>query len=214
MSAANWQERRAPAHRGAADATAERPQASATQNYERAGELTLTSIVLFTLGAYGIAAGAASGEQTVVAVGVFAFVLFVAGIIWPIVALSGVGVAVWGPSDGVVGEIHDLHIEVLGRATRVELRVLDPPGEWWVTASPASGVIPRLASRRGVFHRVRVELRTSAPLGVFVRTRVVRVDLPNELAGRAAPVGGGAVALRASRRRRALRRGAVGTALG
>jgi uncharacterized protein (DUF58 family) len=29
---------------------------------------------------------------------------------------------------------------------------------------------------------VRIELRTSAPLGVFVRTRVVRVELPVELA--------------------------------
>jgi uncharacterized protein (DUF58 family) len=146
------------------------------------GELTLTSIVLFTLGAYGIAAGAASGEQTVVAVGVFAFVLFVIGIIWPIVALSGVGVSAWGPSDAVVGEVHDVHVELYGRATRVEMRVLDPPGEWWVTASPAQGVVPHLASRRGVFHRVRIELRTSAPLGVFVRTRIVRVELPNELA--------------------------------
>jgi uncharacterized protein (DUF58 family) len=146
------------------------------------GELTLTSIVLFTLGAYGIAAGAASGEQTVVAVGVFAFVLFVVGIIWPIVALSGVGVAAWGPTDATVGEVQDLHVKLYGRATRVEMRVLDPPGEWWVTAAPAEGVIPRLAARRGVFHRVRIELRTSAPLGVFVRTRVLRVDLPNELA--------------------------------
>ena len=47
----------------------------------RPGDLTLTSIVLFTLGAYGVAAGAATGEQSVVAVGVFAFTLFVIGIV-------------------------------------------------------------------------------------------------------------------------------------
>ena len=146
------------------------------------GELTLTSIVLFTLGAYGIAAGAASGEQSVVAVGVFAFVLFLVGIIWPIVALSGVEVAAWTPSDATVGEHHDVHVQLYGHVSRVEVRVLDPPGEWWVTSSPADGVIPRFANRRGVFNRIRVELRTSAPLGVFVRTRVLRVELPVELA--------------------------------
>jgi uncharacterized protein (DUF58 family) len=153
------------------------------------GELTLTSIVLFTLGAYGIAAGAASGEQTVVAVGVFAFVLFVVGIIWPIVALSGVEVAAWTPPDAIVGEFHDLHVQLYGHVARVEMRVVDPPGDWLVTASPADGVIPRFANRRGVFNRVRIELRTSAPLGVFVRTRVVRVELPVELAVAPRPSG-------------------------
>jgi uncharacterized protein (DUF58 family) len=146
------------------------------------GELTLTSIVLFTLGAYGVAAGAASGEQSVVAVGVFAFVLFVVGIIWPIVALSGVEVDAWAPADAIVGESNDLHVRLYGRAPRVEIRVLDPPGQWWVTAAPADGVIPHLANRRGVFRSVRIELRTSAPLGVFVRSRIIRVDLPVEIA--------------------------------
>jgi uncharacterized protein (DUF58 family) len=80
-------------------------------------------------------------------------------------------------------------VQVYGRAPRVEMRLLDPPGDWWVTAAPAEGVIPRVANRRGAFHRLRVELRTSAPLGVFVRTRVVRVDLPVELAVAPRPTG-------------------------
>ncbi len=145
------------------------------------GELTLTSIVLFTLGAYGIAAGAAAGEQSVVAVGVFAFALFVVGIIWPIVALSNVQVDAWTPADGTVGEPFDVHLRLQGRVARVEVRILEPPGQWWVTASPASGVIGRIAKRRGVFDHLRIELRTSAPIGVFVRSRVLRVELPIEL---------------------------------
>ena len=145
------------------------------------GELTLTSIVLFTLGAYGIAAGAASGEQSVVAVGVFAFALFVIGIIWPIVVLSGIEIEAWTPADATVGEHYDVHVRLHGRVSRVELRVLEPPGRWWVTAAPASGVIPRVANHRGVVRSLRIEMRTSAPIGVFVRTRVVRVDLPIEL---------------------------------
>jgi uncharacterized protein (DUF58 family) len=142
------------------------------------GELTLTSIVLFTLGAYGVAAGAASGEQSVVAVGVFAFTLFVLGIIIPIVSLSRLDVEAWAAPDAMVGARHDVHVRLHGRAARVEMRVVDPPGEWWRTAAPADGVIPRVAARRGVFHTIRVELRSSAPLGVFVRSRFVRITLP------------------------------------
>lgn len=146
------------------------------------GELTLTSIVLFTLGAYGVAAGAASGQQSVVAVGVFAFALFVVGIIWPIVSLSRVEVEAWAPADAMVGENHDVHVRLSGRASRVEVRLLDPPGPWWITASPSHGVMPRIASRRGVFGTLRIELRSSAPLGVFVRSKTTRIDLPVEIA--------------------------------
>jgi uncharacterized protein (DUF58 family) len=142
------------------------------------GELTLTSIVLFTLGAYGVAAGAASGEQSVVAVGVFAFTLFVLGIVAPIVSLSRIRVEAWASPDAMVGANHDVRVRLHGRTARVEVRVVDPPGEWWRTASPADGIVPRVAARRGVFHTIRVELRSSAPLGVFVRSRFVRVTLP------------------------------------
>jgi len=43
-------------------------------------------------------------------------------------------------------------------------------------------VMPRIASRRGVFGTLRIELRSAAPLGVFVRSRTIRVDLPVEIA--------------------------------
>jgi uncharacterized protein (DUF58 family) len=125
-----------------------------------------------------VAAGAASGEQSVVAVGVFAFTLFIVGIIAPIVSLSRIRVDAWASPDAMVGASHDVRVRLHGRTARVELRVVDPPGEWWRTASPAEGVIPRVAARRGIFHTVRIELRSSAPLGVFVRSRFVRVTLP------------------------------------
>jgi uncharacterized protein (DUF58 family) len=152
------------------------------------GELTLTSIVLFTLGAYGVAAGAASGEQSVIAVGVFAFTLFVLGIVLPIVALNRLDIEAWAAPDAMVGAGHDVHLRLSGRTGRVELRVVDPPGEWWRTASPADGIVPRVAARRGVFHTIRVELRSSAPLGVFVRSRFVRVVLPVPLSVAPRPI--------------------------
>jgi uncharacterized protein (DUF58 family) len=138
----------------------------------------LTSIVLFTLGAYGVAAGAATGQQAVVAVGIFAFAVFACGIVWPIASLARIGVDVVAPPDAMVGDTVELRVTLTGHAPRVEVRLLDPVGGFWCTAAPATGVIPHVAARRGVFHFVRVQLRTSAPLGVFVRTRTLRVELP------------------------------------
>jgi uncharacterized protein (DUF58 family) len=142
------------------------------------GDLTLTSIVLFTLGAYGVAAGAATGQEAVVAVGVFAFTLFGTGIVWPIWSLARLDVSAIAPTDATVGDSLELRITITGRASRVDVRALDPAGVWWRTATPTEGRLPHSATRRGVFRSVRVQLRTSAPLGVFVRTRTVRVTLP------------------------------------
>jgi uncharacterized protein (DUF58 family) len=141
------------------------------------GDLTLTSIVLFTLGAYGVAAGAATGQEAVVAVGVFAFTLFAIGIVWPIISVARLRVSVNAPTDATVGDTVMLHVAVTGRAARVDVRALDPPGVWWRTSAPGAGAMPHTAVRRGVFGSVRMQLRTSAPLGVFVRTRTLRVDL-------------------------------------
>jgi uncharacterized protein (DUF58 family) len=148
-----------------------------TPTHQGPGDLTLTSIVLFTLGAYGVAAGAATGQEAVVAVGVFAFTLFAVGIVWPIVSIARLRVSVVAPTDATVGDTVMLQVTVTGRASRVDVRALDPPGTWWRTSAPASGTMPHAAARRGVFNSVRVQLRTSAPLGVFVRTRTLRVDL-------------------------------------
>jgi uncharacterized protein (DUF58 family) len=142
------------------------------------GDLTLAAIVLFTLGAYGVAAGAATGEQPMVAVGVFAFTLFMIGIIWPIAAVARLTVEAVAPLDATVGSTVDIRVQLRGRSSRVELRILDPVGAWYRSSSPSHGVVPHVASRRGVFRYVRVQLRSSAPLGVFVRTRTLRVALP------------------------------------
>jgi len=170
-----------------------RPAPRSDAPHQGPGDLTLASIVLFTLGAYGVAAGAATGEEAVVAVGVFAFTVFVAGIVWPVVALARVGVEVVAPADATAGDQVELGVHVTGRAPRVDIRVLDPVGPWWRTSSPARGRITHTAARRGVFRIIRVQLRTSAPVGVFVRTRTLRVELPAPItvaprAASAAPV--------------------------
>src|SRR5258708_954727 len=146
--------------------------------HQAPGDLALASIVLFTLGAYGVAAGAATGQEAVVAVGVFAFTLFVVGILWPIWSLARVRVSVVAPTDATVGDAVELRIRIDANTSRLDVRALDPPGMWCRTAAPADGRLPHTATRRGVFRTVRIQLRTSAPLGVFVRTRTLRVALP------------------------------------
>ncbi len=180
------------------------------------GDLTMTAVILFALGAYGVAAGSVTGEERAVAVGVFAFTLFAIGIVWPIVTLARVRISMSAPPDATVGDIVPLRITVEGHASRVEVRVLDPTGRWWRTGVPTNGVIPHLATRRGVFDHVRVQIRTSAPLGVFLRTRQARIALPTADHGRAPstrrrchdPPGTAAVrgAVRAQRARCRLRR--------
>ena len=174
------------------------------------GELTLTSIVLFTLGAYGIAAGAASGEQSVVAVGVFAFALFVVGIVWPIVDARRrrrrrVGA---GRRDRRRAAT-TCTCGCTGASPRVEVRRARSAGR--VVGHRGAGRRrdpARRAAGAACSASLRIELRTSAPLGVFVRTRVVRVELPDRARGRARARsradGAAHRAARAPARRRAL----------
>jgi uncharacterized protein (DUF58 family) len=145
------------------------------------GDLTITAVVLFALGAYGIAAGGVSGEARAVAVGVFAFTLFIIGIVWPIVALARVDFSARVPPDATVDDEIPVHISIRGRVSRVEVRIIDPSGTWWRTAVPSGGVIMHRVTRRGVFDHIRVQIRTSAPLGVFLRTRQARVALPEPI---------------------------------
>jgi uncharacterized protein (DUF58 family) len=155
-----------------------RPVSVPTAAAQGPGDLTLVSIVLFTLGAYGVAAGAATGQQAVVTVGIFAFTLFVVGIAWPVATLARVAVEIVAPPDATVGDPIELRVRLRGRASRVEMRILDPAGTWVRSPVPTTGHITHIAARRGVFGVIRVQLRSSAPLGVFVRMRTIRVALP------------------------------------
>jgi uncharacterized protein (DUF58 family) len=146
------------------------------------GELTLVGVALIAIVAYTAVAGSTNGQEPLAAVGLFAVVLFVAGIVWPSVALSRVQIDASAPPDATAGDLIPVHLQIRGRVARLELRVLDPAGEWRRCTSPGAGDVLHLAARRGVFRYARVEVRSAAPLGVFQRRRVVVAPLARPIA--------------------------------
>ena len=145
---------------------------------------------MLLLGVYALAQGSQGENDALVAVGAFAFSVFIVGIVWPIIAMRDVDVDVVGPRDATVGDRISLALRLTGRVSRLEVRLLDPPGEWRRTVAPASGELVHIAARRGVFRLVRIEVRTGGPLGIFLRRRTVwvRLAVPVSVAPRAAAV--------------------------
>ena len=142
------------------------------------GEMTAAGLGMLLLGVYSLAQGAEGEHDGLVLVGAFAFAIVVVGIVWPIIALRRVEVSVTGPRDATVGDRITLPITMKGRVSRLEVRLLDPPGEWRRTVAPGYGELVHIAARRGVFRVVRVEIRGGGPLGVFLRRRTLWARLP------------------------------------
>lgn len=144
------------------------------------GEFTVPAVLCFALAVYGIAGGAAAGEDATTAVGVFALACFVVGVWWPIAALAFVRVSVTAPPDASVGSVVPLRVTLVGRG-RVEIRSADASDPWRRTALPATVTIGHRPAARGVVDTVRIQLRTSVPLGVFIRIRTYSVALPRPM---------------------------------
>jgi uncharacterized protein (DUF58 family) len=142
------------------------------------GELTIAGLGMLLLGVYSLAVGAQGEHDGLVAVSAFAFAVLAVGIVWPLIALRNVAVDVSGPRDATVGDRVTLELRITGRVSRLEVRLLDPPGEWRRTVAPGGGEIVHIAARRGVFRVVRLEVRSGGPLGVFLRRRTLWVRLP------------------------------------
>jgi uncharacterized protein (DUF58 family) len=146
------------------------------------GELTLVAVALVAIAAYSALAATTNGQETLAAVGIFAFVLLLAGVVWPTVALMTLRIDATAPTDATVGDVVPVHLDVHGRVSRLELRVLEPAGEWLRCTAPGGGDVLHLANRRGVFRHAHVEVRSAAPLGVFQRRRVVVARLARPIA--------------------------------
>jgi len=140
--------------------------------------LTVAGLGMLLLGVYSLAVGAQGEHDGLVAVSAFAFAVLAVGVVWPFVSLRGLTIDVTGPRDATVGDRITLELVITGRVSRLEVRLLDPPGEWRRTVAPGGGELVHIAARRGVFRVVRLEVRSGGPLGVFLRRRTLWVRLP------------------------------------
>jgi uncharacterized protein (DUF58 family) len=117
-------------------------------------------------------------REILAVIAVAALGALVVGIAWPLVAVRRVRLEATSPRDAVVGDLVPLDIGVEGRVRGLEVRALDPTGEWHRLGRAGRGTLPHLADRRGLFWGLRVEARCTAPLGLLAAHRVFSLQLP------------------------------------
>lgn len=149
--------------------------------YDRVGgsRLTGTGAVLLAIVIFLIASPPTTVETEVVAV-VWATLagILVVGVAAPLVLVRQVQIEASSPRDATVGEIVPIAVTVSGRSAGLEIRALDPTGDWYRAAAPGLGHVGHLADTRGLFRGLRVEARVTAPLGILAAHRVYDVMLP------------------------------------
>ena len=153
---------------------------AARSGYDRVGGSRLTALgsVLVVAVLVGVLSPPpATDRQILVLVWSGMVVSLVIGVVWPLVAIRRVSVGVRSPRDATVGEQVPIEVTVTGRIGACEIRALDPTGTWHRVRGRTSGTLAHLADRRGVFRVVRIEVRTTAPLGVLAAHRVFDADV-------------------------------------
>ena len=145
----------------------------------RSGQVALV-ITLCTVPLAIGASGPMSSASAILVVLAIAVVVVVS-VVWPTIAVRSCRVEARTPSDATVGDTVDLSVTVRGNVAGVEVRVLDPPGPWLRAEDGVESKVGHIASRRGVFDHVRVEVRTTVPLGLFSAQRVMWLDLPSPI---------------------------------
>ncbi len=159
--------------------------------FDRVGGIRLTSLgtITFLVVVITLASAPPSADTGVVAVVAGAAIgTLVFGVVAPLLAVRRVSLTARSPRDATVGDRLFIDVEFEGRSPRFEARVLDPTGPWQQAGSPASGALPHLADRRGLFSHVRIEIRTTAPLGMLAAHRVHTIALPHAVEVAPAPL--------------------------
>lgn len=153
---------------------------AARSGYDRVGGARLTPLGTVLL--LGVVIGVSSpppatDRQIVVLVWTAMATALVLGIAWPLVAVRGIRLSADSPRDATVGDLVPIEVHLEGRVGPCQVRALDPTGPWHRVGGASQGTIAHLADRRGVFHVVRLEVRTTAPLGVLAAHRVVEAAI-------------------------------------
>ncbi len=117
----------------------------------------------------------AADPQVLASLMLLLLVLAVVGTAVPLVAVRRVRVSASSPRDAMVGDEVPITL-VLDRGRGIEVRFLDPTGPWH-RAGPGTGMLGHRADRRGHFEVLRLELRTTRPLGLWAGHRVLSLVL-------------------------------------
>lgn len=150
--------------------------------YDRVGGTRLTGFgaVVLALVIFGLRSPPASSDrQIMVLVWSALAAALVLGAVWPLVAVRRITVSASSPRDATVGQRVPVHVQIGGRFSSCEVRVLDPTSPWHRVGAAGGGTIDHLADRRGLFLLLRVEVRVTAPLGILAAHRVHQVALPH-----------------------------------
>ncbi|CAN5752557.1 hypothetical protein BH23ACT2_BH23ACT2_00430 [soil metagenome] len=161
--------------------------------FDRVGgsRLTGAGAILLAVLVFGAMAPAQSTDRHLMVVLWVALLgTFLVGVVVPLISVRRVHVDARAPRDATVGDEVLVEVTLRGRSSGLELRSLDPTGPWYRAGAPAGGGAAHLADRRGVFQRLRLEVRVTAPLGILAAHRVHEIVLPHavEVAPRALPV--------------------------
>jgi uncharacterized protein (DUF58 family) len=149
----------------------------ATAVHAPPGEATPTTVLACALGLTSLAFGVQADRGPLLLAGATAFAVLIVGFVWPVLALRGARVTLQSmPRDAVVGTNVAVEIAIRARG-QYEVRILDGSTPWQSGDGSGAGTLVMLAARRGVVRRIHVELRTGAPLGVFIRRRVYAVPI-------------------------------------
>lgn len=139
-----------------------------------------------------IAATTGSGWTVVLIAGLAG--VFVVGFVWPFATLRRISVSVSAPVDAMVERPFDLDVLVTSTddsgTTRtpsrrtVLLRPRDLDAVWTSAFADDAGAVAVTPLRRGVIRKLTIDVRTAAPLGIFVWTRAFdrRLTAPIEVA--------------------------------
>ena len=145
------------------------------------GEFTVGAVLWAGMAFYSISQGFADDRAPLVILGATGVAAMIVGVVWPIVVLRRVRVVVHGPTDATTGSLIRFTVALVGRGSNLAVRWLDPVGEWIHGDAPSVGEVPVIASRRGVVQRVRVEVKCTGPMNIFVRYRHASMMLETPL---------------------------------
>ena len=146
------------------------------------GRLTAVGSVLLMAILIGLANPPASADrQIMVLVWSAMVVVLVLGVVWPLVAVRRIRLSASTVSDATAGDRVPIDVTLTGGRGACEIRSLDPTSAWHGVSATRSGSLEHLADRRGVFGFIRLELRVTAPVGVFAAHRVLVVPLPRPI---------------------------------